>query len=65
MDTQGYEFCLITPVMTDPARPLARHAPGADVVVSNDAVLDTDRAEAHMTHSLLAGPVRDNRGVNL
>ena len=54
-----------TPVNTDPARPLARHAPGADVVVGNDAVLDTDRAEAHVTNSLLTGPVRDNRGVNL
>ena len=56
---------MVTPVNTDPARPLARHAPGADVVVGNDAVLDTDRAEAHVTNSLLAGPVRDNRGVNL
>ena len=56
---------MVTPVNTDPARPLARHAPGADVVVGNDAVLDTDRAEAHVTNSLLAGLVRDNRGVNL
>ena len=50
---------------TDPARPLARHAPGTDVVVSNDAVLDTDWAEAHVAHSLLASLVRDNRSVNL
>ena len=42
---------------TDPARPLARHAPGTDVVVSNDAVLDTDWAEAHVAHSLLASLV--------
>ena len=50
---------------TDPAGPLARHAPGTDVIVGYDAVLDTDGAEADVAHSLLASLVRDNRGVHL
>ena len=50
---------------THPAGPHAGHAPGADVVVRDDAVLDAERAEADVAHALLTRLVRHDGSVHL
>ena len=59
-------YCLhLLDLCTHPAGPHAGHAPGADVVVRDDAVLDAERAEADVAHALLARLVRHNGRVHL
>ena len=57
-------YCLHL-LCTHPAGSHAGHAPGADVVVRDDAVLDAERAEADVAHALLARLVRHDGRVHL
>ena len=59
-------YCLhLLDLCTHPAGPHAGHAPGANVVVRDDAVLDAERAEADVAHALLARLVRHDGRVHL
>merc|ERR1719282_79407 len=48
-----------------PARSSTRHSTRTNVILRNDTVLDLDQSKVDITHSLLTGFVRDNRGIHL